>query len=40
MSGWLKNRIPWRAQGANTGFRQRCASALTHPVTVAALVKV
>ena len=28
---------PSRVQGANGGFRQRCASALTRPVTVAAL---
>ena len=28
---------PSRVQGANGGFRQLCASALTHPVTVAAL---
>ena len=39
MSGWPKNRIPWRGREMNTGFRQRCASALTHPVTVAALAK-
>ena len=28
---------PWWAPGTDTGFRQRCASALTHPVTVVAL---
>ncbi len=28
---------PWWAPGTDSGFRQRCASALTHPVTVVAL---
>ncbi len=28
---------PWWAPGTDTGFRQRCASALTHPLTVIAL---
>ncbi len=28
---------PWWAPGTDTGFRQRCASALTHPITVVAL---
>ena len=38
MSGWLETRVRWRALlDPNTGFRQRCASALTHPVTVVAL---
>ncbi len=31
------NHAPWWAPGTDTGFRQRCASAITHPVTVVAL---
>ena len=38
MSGWFKTRVRWRALlDPNTSFRQRCASALTHPATVVAL---
>ncbi len=37
MSGWLKSQGLWREPSTNSSFRQRCASALTHPATVIAL---
>ena len=37
MRGHLQSHEPWWAPGTDTGFRQRCASAITHPVTVVAL---
>ncbi len=37
MSGRPDSHEPWWAPGTDTGFRQRCASALTHPATVVAL---
>ncbi len=37
MNERLRSRVPLRAPGTKSGFRQRCASALTHPATVAAL---
>ena len=37
MRGRPDSLEPWWAPGMDTGFRQRCASALTHPATVVAL---
>ena len=37
MRGRPDSYEPWWAPGTDTGFRQRCASALTHPATVVAL---
>ena len=37
MRGRPDNHEPWWAPGTDIGFRQRCASALTHPATVVAL---
>ncbi len=37
MNRQFLDREPWWAPGTDSGFRQRCASALTHPITVVAL---
>lgn len=37
MNRQFLDREPWWAPGTDSGFRRRCASALTHPFTVVAL---
>ena len=37
MIRWLETLASWWAPGTTQAFRQRCASALTHPVTVVSL---
>ena len=39
MNERFQSLAPSRAPGANGGFRQRCVSSMTHPVTVAAVAK-